>query len=276
MATISMKSLLESGVHFGHQTRRWNPKMKKYIFTARNGIHIINLQKTITMAKDAYEVMRELVSEGGKVLFVGTKKQAQAEIEKAAKRCGMFYINNRWLGGLLTNFQTVKQSIQRLRKLEDAFENNTMHELVKTKKEILQLEREKSRLSKDLSGIRDMNDIPDALFVIDPAKEHIAIKEAGILGIPVFALVDTNCDPDVIDYPIPGNDDAIRAISLFLEIIANAVEEGKAGGEFSQLEIDEDELSDDAIENSMSNMSKMEYNEELEEKYDDLSEFNNE
>lgn len=271
MATISMKSLLESGVHFGHQTRRWNPKMKRYIFTARNGIHIINLQKTITMAKDAYEAMRELVAEGGKILFVGTKKQAQSEIEKAALRCGMFYINNRWLGGLLTNFQTVKHSIQRLRKLEEAFENNTVHELVKTKKEILQLEREKKRLSKDLSGIRDMNDIPDALFVIDPAKEHIAIKEANSLGIPVFALVDTNCDPDLIDYPIPGNDDAIRAIALFLEIIANAVEEGKAGGEFSQLEIDEDELSDDAIESSMGNMSKLEYNEELEEKYDDLS-----
>ena len=236
-----MKSLLESGVHFGHQTRRWNPKMKKYIFTARNGIHIVNLQKTIVMAKACYEAMRELASQGGKILFVGTKKQAQAEIKKSAEKTGMFYINNRWLGGLLTNFRTVKKSITRLRKLEDAFANDTVHELVITKKEALQLEREMLRLRKFFGGIRDMQDIPDALFVIDPAREDIAVQEAKRLGIPVFALVDTNCDPELIDYPIPGNDDAIRAIGLFLEIITNAIEEGIQGGEFSEVEVDDNE-----------------------------------
>ncbi len=248
MATISMKSLLESGVHFGHQTRRWNPKMKKYIFTSRNGIHIVNLQKTIVMAKNAYESMRELASKGGKIMFVGTKKQAQAEIKKAADACGMFYMNTRWLGGLLTNFQTVKKSIQRLRKLEDAFENDTLHELVITKKEALGLEREMKRLRKFFGGIRDMTELPDALFVIDPAREEIAVGEANRLGIPVFALVDTNCDPDVIQYPIPGNDDAIRAIGLFLEIMTNAIQEGKEGGEFSQVEIDEGDMTEDSID----------------------------
>lgn len=266
MATISMKSLLESGVHFGHQTRRWNPKMKKFIFTARNGIHIINLQKTIVMAKGAYEAMRDLASKGGKVLFVGTKKQAQVDIEKSAKRCGMFFISNRWLGGLLTNFRTVKQSIQRLRKLEDAFDTNTVHELVKTKKEILQLEREVTRLRKDLGGIRDMVELPDALFVIDPEREAIAVKEANTLGIPVFALVDTNCDPDVIDFPIPGNDDAIRAIALFLEIMANAIEEGKEGGEFTTVEIDSSESMDES--DLKTSMEKLDDIEALENKYD--------
>jgi small subunit ribosomal protein S2 len=266
MATISMKSLLESGVHFGHQTRRWNPKMKKYIFTARNGIHIINLQKTITMAKSAYEQMREFAASGYKILFVGTKKQAQAEIEKAAQRCGMYYINNRWLGGLLTNFRTVKNSIQRLRKLEEAFEENKVYELAKTKHEVLQLEREMSRLQKDLAGIRDMNDLPDALFVVDPARESIAVQEARRLGIPVFALVDTNCDPSVIDFPIPGNDDAIRAISLFLEIVANAIEEGKEGGEFAQVEIDEEAMDDSAYEMT-SDVSVHDDIEELENRY---------
>lgn len=267
MATISMKSLLEAGVHFGHQTRRWNPKMKKYIYTARNGIHIINLQKTIVLAKEAYEAMRELASRGGRVLFVGTKKQAQAEIEKAAKRCGQFYINNRWLGGLLTNFATVRQSIQRLRRLEEAFENNTVHELVKTKKEILQLQREIQRLRKDLVGIRDMTELPDALFVVDPAREQIAVKEANRLGIPVFAMVDTNCDPDLIQYPIPANDDAIRAISLFLEIMANAIEEGKEGGEFVQVQIDEAESMDE--QQLRSSMEKLDDLEELESKYEE-------
>lgn len=264
MATISMKSLLESGVHFGHQTRRWNPKMKKYIFTARNGIHIINLQKTIGMAKDAYESMRELASHGGKILFVGTKKQAQLEIQKAAESCGMFYINNRWLGGLLTNFETVKKSIQRMRKLEEAFANNTVHELVKTKKEILVLTRELNNLRKFIGGIKDMNDIPAALFVIDPDREHIAVKEANRLGVPIFALVDTNCDPDLIDYPIPSNDDAIRAVALFLEIMASAINEGKEGGEFSQVEIDDEEIDDAAIDSSMRTLSDLE---EIESKY---------
>ena len=271
-----MKSLLESGVHFGHQKRRWNPKMKKYIFTARNGIHIINLQKTIVMAKNAYEAMRELASKGGKVLFVGTKKQAQADIKKAAESVEMFYVNNRWLGGLLTNFQTVKKSIQRLRKLEDAFEHNTVNELVKTKKEILQLDREMNRLSKYLHGIREMTDLPDALFVIDPAREEIAVREANRLGIPVFGLVDTNCDPDLIQHPIPGNDDAIRAISLFLEIIAKAIAEGKEGGEFSQVEIDEDlpeshnisGEADESGDSSLSKIAKLDDIEKIEEKYD--------
>ncbi len=267
MATISMKSLLEAGVHFGHQTRRWNPKMKKYIFTARNGIHILNLQKTIVLAKEAYEAMRELASQGGRVLFVGTKKQAQAEIEKAAKRCGQFYVNNRWLGGLLTNFRTVRQSIQRLRKLEEAFENNTVHELVKTKKEILHLDREVARLRKDLAGIRDMNDLPDALFIVDPEREAIAVKEANTLGIPIFAMVDTNCNPDLIQYPIPANDDAIRAVALFLEIMANAIEEGKEGGEFAQVEIEEGESMDES--HLKSSMEKLDDLEELESKYDE-------
>lgn len=267
MATISMKSLLEAGVHFGHQTRRWNPKMKKYIFTARNGIHILNLQKTIVLAKEAYEAMRDLASRGGRVLFVGTKKQAQADIEKAAKRCGQYYINNRWLGGLLTNFRTVRQSIQRLRKLEEAFENNTVHELVKTKKEILQLDREIARLRKDLAGIRDMNDLPDALFIVDPEREAIAVKEANTLGIPIFAMVDTNCNPDLITYPIPANDDAIRAVALFLEIMANAIEEGKEGGEFAQVEIEEGESMDE--HQLKSSMEKLDDLEEIESKYEE-------
>jgi len=241
MATISMKSLLESGVHFGHQTRRWNPKMAKYIFTARNGIHIINLQKTIVMAKGAYEAMRTMAAQGKKILFVGTKKQAQEELAKVALSCGMHYINNRWLGGLLTNFKTVKKSILRMKKLEDAFENDTVHEIVKTKKEVLQLTRELARLKKYFAGIKKLTDLPDALFVIDPAREHIAVLEAKKLDIPIFALVDTNCDPELIDYPIPGNDDAIRAISLFLEIMGNAIEEGKEGGEFTDLEISDDD-----------------------------------
>lgn len=267
MATISMKNLLEAGVHFGHQTRRWNPKMKKYIFTARNGIHILNLQKTIAMAKTAYETMRELAARGGKVLFVGTKKQAQTDIKKAAENAGMFYINNRWLGGLLTNFHTIKKSILRLRKLEEAFENNTLHELVKTKKETLLLERELTRLRNYLNGIKDMNTLPDALFVIDPAREYIAVEEARRLGIPIFALVDTNCNPELIDYPIPANDDAIRAVSLFLEIMVSAILEGKQGGEFTQVEIDE---GDESVMDEMSDPnSKLDALEEIETKYDD-------
>jgi len=266
VATISMKSLLEAGVHFGHQTRRWNPKMKKYIFTARNGIHIINLQKTIAMAKVAYETMREMTAQGGKILFVGTKKQAQADIKKAAEQSGMFYINNRWLGGLLTNFHTIKKSIQRLRKLEEAFENNTLNELIKTKKEALLLERELERLRNYLNGIKEMNVLPDALFIIDPAREYIAVEEAQRLGIPIFALVDTNCDPEVIDYPIPANDDAIRAVSLFLEIMVSAIQEGKQGGEFSQLEIDEGDPA--AMEEIGDPNSKLDVLEEIETKYD--------
>jgi len=266
MATISMKSLLESGVHFGHQTRRWNPKMKPYIFTARNGIHIINLQKTIVLAKEAYEAMRELASNGGKVLFVGTKKQAQSEIEKNARRCGMFYIKNRWLGGILTNFKTVKQSIARLKKLEEAFENDTLSEIAKTKKEKLQLQRELTRLKHNFNGIKNMTDLPDALFIIDPDKEKIAVEEANKLGIPIFALVDTNCNPELIAYTIPGNDDAIRAIGLFLEIMANAIEEGQEGGEFKDVEIVEDEVGKEEFSND-NDLDKLNTQEEIEDKY---------
>ena len=272
-----MKNLLEAGVHFGHQTRRWNPKMKKYIFTARNGIHIINLQKTIGLAKTAYETMREFAAQGGKILFVGTKKQAQNEIEKAAQSCGMYYVNNRWLGGLLTNFNTVRKSIQRLRKLEEVFDTNTVNEIVKTKKEALLLRREHDRLKRYLNGIKDMAGLPDALFVIDPAREHIAIEEARRLNIPIFALVDTNCDPDLVDYPIPANDDAIRAVALFLEIMVSAIEEGKQGGEFSQVEIDEGDDSENDSENSAfvsepTPRTNLEALEELETKYDDTEE----
>lgn len=216
-----MKSLLESGVHFGHQTKRWNPKMKRFIFSERNGIHIIDLQKTIVSIKEAYEAVRDVVKDGKPVLFVGTKKQSQLAIEREAQRCGMPYVNYRWLGGMLTNFTTIKKSIHRLKKIEKMEIDGTFESL--TKKEIAKLNREKSRLEKNLGGIKDMKDIPGIIFVIDTRKEGIAVAEANRLGIPVIAVVDTNCDPTHIDYPIPGNDDAIRAISLFAEIIANAV-----------------------------------------------------
>ena len=267
MATISMKNLLESGVHFGHQTRRWNPKMKRYIFTARNGIHIINLQKTIQLAKESYEAMRDYASQGKKILFVGTKKQAQAEIKRAAEKCGMPYVTNRWLGGLLTNFQTVKQSTHRLNKLQDAFKRDAIHELVKTKKEILILRRELNRLQKDLGGISDLNEIPDALFIIDPEREKIAVQEAKKLNIPIFALVDTNCDPDPITYPIPANDDAIRAISLFLDIMVAAIEEGKHGGDFKNIEI-EDNIDIKEGDERIYDLAKIKDIEEIEQKYD--------
>lgn len=219
-----MKALLESGVHFGHQTRRWNPRMAQYIFVARGGIHIIDLQKTMQLLKAAYAAMKELTANGGKVLFVGTKKQAKAAIVEYATKCGMFYISERWPGGLLTNFDTVKKSIQRFKDLEEMSKTGIWD--AETKKEILELNRELAKKTKMLSGIKDMNKLPDALFVIDPKKESIAVKEARILGIPIFAVVDTNCNPDDVDYPIPGNDDAIRAIGVFLDAIANAVTEG--------------------------------------------------
>lgn len=229
MSVISMKNLLEAGVHFGHQTRKWNPKMAPYVFTARNGIHIIDLQKTVQKAKEAYDALKRLTAQKKTVLFVGTKKQARGAIEREAKRCNMFYVSNRWLGGLLTNWNTVKKSIARLKKLEQMLENNTFEQEAKTKKEHLGLKRELEKLKKTLGGIKDMNTIPDILFVIDPKKEEIAVKEAKTLGLTVFAVIDTNCDPELIDYAIPGNDDAIRAISLFLETMANAVIEGTGG-----------------------------------------------
>ncbi|TMA80851.1 MAG: 30S ribosomal protein S2 [Deltaproteobacteria bacterium] len=226
MSEVTMKQLLEAGVHFGHQTSRWNPKMKPYIFGARNGIYIIDLQQTVKMFRDAYAFVRELAAQGGAVLFVGTKKQAQDAIREEAERCEMFYVTNRWLGGMLTNFQTIKQSIDRLRKLDETLERETMLEAL-TKKEMITVRRERDKLMASLGGIRNMKKLPDALFVVDPKKEEIAVREANKLGIPVVAAVDTNCDPDVIDYKIPGNDDAIRAIRLFCTAIADAVIEGR-------------------------------------------------
>jgi len=224
MSQITMKQLLEAGVHFGHQTKRWNPKMKPYIFGARNGIYIIDLQKTVRYFKNAYSFVKETVGNGEKVLFVGTKKQAQDAIAEEAQRAGQFYVNSRWLGGMLTNFSTIKGSIDRLKKIETMSQDGT-YQLI-TKKEALNLEREKAKLEKALGGIKMMNKLPGAIFVIDPKKETIAIKEARKLGIPVVAVVDTNCDPDDIDYIIPGNDDAIRAIRLFAARIADACVEG--------------------------------------------------
>ncbi|GIW40394.1 MAG: 30S ribosomal protein S2 [Candidatus Binatia bacterium] len=226
MAEITMKQLLEAGVHFGHQTSRWNPKMKPYIFGARNGIYIIDLQQTVKLFEEAARFVRELVAEGGTILFVGTKKQAQDAIKEEAERCGMFYVNNRWMGGTLTNYQTIRQSIERLKKLEEILADPALTEGL-TKKERLGLTRERDRLLASLGGIKNMRRLPDALFVVDPVKEEIAVREANKLGIPVVAIVDTNCDPDVVDYKIPGNDDAIRAIRLFASAIADAVLEGK-------------------------------------------------
>ena len=223
MAVVTMKNLLESGVHFGHQTKRWDPRMKKYIFAERNGIHIIDLQKTIVSIKEAYEVVRKSVHNGGTVLFVGTKKQAQQAIEREATRCGMYYVNNRWLGGMLTNFETIKKSIHRLKKIDKMEVDGTFESL--TKKEVSKLNKERSSLEKNLGGIKDMKELPAVLFIIDTRKEAIAVAEARRMGIPIIAVVDTNCDPTGIDYPIPGNDDAIRAITLFTQIIANAVVE---------------------------------------------------
>ena len=221
MAVVTMKSLLESGVHFGHQTKRWDPRMKRFIFAQRNGIHIIDLQKTIEAIKEAYEVVRQTVLQGRSVLFLGTKKQAQQAIEKEAQACGMHYVNNRWLGGMLTNFSTIKKSLLRLKKLEKMEIDGTFDSL--TKKEVSALLKEKQRLEKNLGGIKEMKDLPGALFVIDTRKEAIAIAEARRMDIPIVAVVDTNCDPTGIDYPIPGNDDAIRAITLFTSIISKAV-----------------------------------------------------
>ncbi|WP_432400511.1 30S ribosomal protein S2 [Wukongibacter sp. M2B1] len=230
MAVISMKQLLEAGVHFGHQTRRWNPKMAEYIFTERNGIYIIDLQKTVKKVESAYDFIKELASEGKKILFVGTKKQAQEAIEKEAKRCGMYYVNQRWLGGMLTNYKTIRKRIQRLLDLERMEEDGTFNVL--PKKEVIKLRHEKEKLEKFLNGIKTMNGTPDALFIVDPRKERIAIKEAQILGLPIISIVDTNCDPDEVDYVIPGNDDAIRAVKLLTAKMADAVIEGRQGEQF--------------------------------------------
>ncbi len=221
--SITMKELLEAGVHFGHQTRRWNPKMKRYIFGKRNGIYIIDLQKTLRLFKEASEFVTDLASNGKRILFIGTKRQAQDAVVEEANRCGMFYVNSRWLGGTLTNFVTVRRSIDRLKELEATLEDEDS-EL--SKKERAALDKERDRLQKNLIGIREMEELPDAVFIIDPRKEHIAVKEAQKLGIPLVAIVDTNCDPDGIDHVIPGNDDAIRAIRLFTQKVADSVLEG--------------------------------------------------
>jgi small subunit ribosomal protein S2 len=225
MAIVSMKSLLEAGVHFGHQTNKWNPKMKPYIFGARNGIYIIDLQQTVEMFQKAYSFVIETVAEGGEILFVGTKKQSQESIREEAERCGMPYVNQRWLGGMLTNFTTIKRSIDRLNELDRMFADESIK--LFPKKEILGLQKERSKLEKILGGIRRIKGLPGGVFVVDPKREDIAIQEARKLKVPVVAIVDTNCDPDLIDYVIPGNDDAIRAIKLFSAKIADAVLEGK-------------------------------------------------
>ncbi len=230
MAVVAMKQLLEAGVHFGHQTRRWDPKMAEYIFQARNGIHIIDLQKTSKKIDEAYAFIKEQVEEGKTVLFVGTKKQAQECMKEAANMCGMYYVDQRWLGGMLTNFDTIKGRVKRLKDLETMQEDGTFDVL--PKKEVILLKKEMEKLEKNLGGIKDMEELPGILFVVDPKKERIAILEAKKLGIPVVGLVDTNCNPEEVDYPIPGNDDAIRAVKLIAQVMANAVIEGKQGETF--------------------------------------------
>lgn len=247
MAVVTMKNLLESGVHFGHQVKRWDPRMKKYIFAERNGIHIIDLQKTIAAIKDGYDEVRKVTSAGKSVLFVGTKKQAQQAVQKEAERCGMFYVNNRWLGGMLTNFSTIKKSLQRLKKIEKMEIDGTFENL--TKKEVSALQKEKVKLEKNLGGIKEMKELPGCIFIIDTHKEQIAVAEARRMGIPIIAVVDTNCNPEGIDYPIPGNDDAIRAISLFTSIIANAVidSDNEAGLKILENLNDDEEITTDAV-----------------------------
>ena len=236
MSVISMKQLLEAGVHFGHQTRRWNPKMKEYIFAERNGIYIIDLQKTVKKIEEAYNFVRQLAEEDKTILFVGTKKQAQESIEQEAKRCDMFYVNQRWLGGMLTNFKTIQGRIARLHKIEQMEESGEFDLL--PKKEVTQLKLEQEKLVKNLGGIKEMKKLPAALFVVDPRKEHIAVAEARTLHIPIIAIIDTNCDPDEVDYPIPGNDDAIRAVKLIAAKMADAVIEGHQGEQMNDSVID--------------------------------------
>ena len=243
MSVISMKQLLEAGVHFGHQTRRWNPKMKEYIFTERNGIYIIDLKKTVKKAEEAYNFVRSVAEAGDSILFVGTKKQAQESIEQEAKRCEMFYVNQRWLGGMLTNFKTIQTRIAKLRKIEKMEADGDFAYL--PKKEVIKLKAEQEKLEKNLSGIKDMKKLPGAMFVVDPRKEHIAVMEARALGIPVVAIVDTNCDPDEVDYAIPGNDDAIRAVKLIASKMADAVLEGRQGEQMIDAAAEEEAAGDD-------------------------------
>jgi len=267
LAVVSMKQLLECGVHFGHQTRRWNPKMKPYIFTERNGVYIVDLQKTVKGLEKAYDFLREVSKSGGSVLFVGTKKQAQETVKEEALRCGQYYINHRWLGGLLTNFQTIKKRVTRMVELgsPEFLEGSAKW----TKKEIAGFEKERAKLEKYLLGIKEMRDVPDALVVVDPKREDIAVLEARKLGIPITAIVDTNCDPDLIDYPIPGNDDAIRAIKLIVGLLASAVIEGRQGV---------DSLVEESAEDSIPTVEepdeapKEEINEQLQETFSAVEE----
>ncbi|MDO5026388.1 MAG: 30S ribosomal protein S2 [Tissierellia bacterium] len=268
MAVVSMKKLLEAGVHFGHQTRRWNPKMAKYIFTERNGIYIIDLQKTAVQIEEAYKTVRDIVADGGRVLFVGTKKQAQDSIEQEAKRSGQYYVSNRWLGGMLTNFKTIRQSINKLKRYETMEEDGTFDLL--PKKEVLQYQKEMDRLEKNLGGIKEMEDLPDVLFVVDPGEEEIAVHEAKILGIPVVAIVDTNCDPDEVDLAIPGNDDAIRAVKLITSVIADAVVEANQGSQFDSIDEEDFEEETEATEESDEEVSEEVTDEEIKEASEEL------
>ena len=238
MAVVAMKQLLEAGVHFGHQTRRWEPKMAEYIFQARNGIHIIDLQKTSKKLDEAYKFLKEQAEDGKTVLFVGTKKQAQECIKEAAIKCNMYYVDQRWLGGMLTNFDTIRTRVQRLKDLEKMQEDGTFEVL--PKKEVILLKKEMEKLERNLGGIKDMEKIPGVIFLVDPKKEHIAVLEAKKLGIPVIGLVDTNCNPEEVDYAIPGNDDAIRAVKLITDVMANAIIEGKQGESFEAEEVAEE------------------------------------
>ena len=265
MAVVIMKNLLESGVHFGHQTRRWDPRMKKYIFAERNGIHIIDLQKTITAIKEAYDIVRHKVLEGKSVLFVGTKKQAQTSIKREAERCDMFFVNNRWLGGMLTNFSTIKKSLLRLKKMEKMEIDGTFEQF--TKKEVALLLKEQARLEKNLGGIKNMSSLPGVMFVIDTQKEAIAVAEARRMRIPIIAVVDTNCNPEGIDYPIPGNDDAIRAINLFTQVIANAVIEADNEQGLKVIEnLQDDELAEGELIDKQSTLELVDqYDEDIDE-----------
>ena len=245
MSVVAMKQLLEAGVHFGHQTRRWDPRMAEYIFQARNGIHIIDLQKTSKKLDEAYNFIREQAEEGKTILFVGTKKQAQECVKEAAEKCGMYYVDKRWLGGMLTNFDTIQKRIQRLKDLETMSEDGTFDVL--PKKEVILLKKEMEKLERNLGGIKEMNELPGVIFLVDPKKERIAVLEAKKLGIPTVGLVDTNCDPNDVDYVIPGNDDAIRAVKLIADVMANAVIEGKQGESFDvESENEEQSIEEEA------------------------------
>ena len=248
MAVVAMKQLLEAGVHFGHQTRRWDPKMAEYIFQARNGIHIIDLQKTSKKLDEAYVFLKEQVEEGKTVLFVGTKKQAQECVKEAAEKSGMYYIDQRWLGGMLTNFGTIRARVQRLKDLEKMQEDGTFDIL--PKKEVILLKKEMEKLERNLGGIKEMDKIPGVIFLVDPKKEHIAVLEAKKLNIPLIGLVDTNCNPEEVDYAIPGNDDAIRAVKLITDVMANAIIEGKQGESFETEEVAEEQVSMEEVATS--------------------------